>query len=166
MLKHGARAGAARDSSVDPDTAAPVDCSTFLAALTKLLFHSPALSHQKAFLFSLSRNATCFDQDNTTGLDASDCHQLEKRMCCITGWWPFRLRQQDGPKGDEMRRASSSCAKAAAEELRSSLWPMRQKPFSGFLPSKYKSRTVTLNISLAKQTLSQWTLQCMPSEPN
>ena len=77
------RRGVAGGSSVHPDTAAPVDCGTFLAALTERLLGSPASSHQQDFLFSISRNATRFDQDDAAGLDAErafDYHLLEKRM--------------------------------------------------------------------------------------
>ena len=34
-----------------------------------------ASSHQQAFLFSLSRNATGLDQDDAAGLDAFDCYR-------------------------------------------------------------------------------------------
>ena len=34
-----------------------------------------ASSHQQSFLFSLSRNATGFDQDDASGLDAFDCYR-------------------------------------------------------------------------------------------
>ena len=54
--------GAAGGSSVDPNTAAPVDCGTFLA--TRMDNQPAALSHQQAFLFSLSRNAARFNQDD------------------------------------------------------------------------------------------------------
>ena len=50
----GSGRGAAGGSSVHPDTAAPVDCGTFLAALTERLFRSLTSSHQQDFLFSLS----------------------------------------------------------------------------------------------------------------
>ena len=36
-------------------------------------------SHRWIFLFSLFRNAPGFDQDDAAGLDAFDCHLLEKR---------------------------------------------------------------------------------------
>ena len=36
--------GADRGSSVDPNTAAPIDCGTFLAASTESLFSRPACS--------------------------------------------------------------------------------------------------------------------------
>ena len=37
-----------------------------------------ASSHRQAFLFSLSKNATGFNQDDTAGLDAFDFHLVEK----------------------------------------------------------------------------------------
>ena len=73
----------AAGSSVDPDTTASVDCGTFLAALTARLFRSLASSHQQAFLFLLSKNATGFDHDDAAGLAAErafDYHLLEKCM--------------------------------------------------------------------------------------
>ena len=48
---------------IPASTAAPVDCGTFLAALSECLFRRPALSHKQDFLFSLFRNATRFDQN-------------------------------------------------------------------------------------------------------
>ena len=80
------RQDAAGGSSVDTDTAAPVDCGNFLAALTERLFRYPASSHRQAFLFTLSSNATGFDQDTQLAL-------LQSAPSTIICWRSaFRLR--------------------------------------------------------------------------
>ena len=74
-------------SSVDPDTIPPRR-STVAPFLQPALNASSAVwpaasSHRQAFLFSRSRNATGFDQDDAAGLAAEralDYHLLEKSM--------------------------------------------------------------------------------------
>ena len=64
VQREAARARRGGRLVVDPDAVSAVDCGTFLAALTERLLGRPASSHQQDFLFSISRNATGFDQDD------------------------------------------------------------------------------------------------------
>ena len=69
--------GAPRGSCVDHCSAAPFD--------TECLFRRPASSSgfvsSAGYLFSLSRNATSLDQDDTDGLDAFDCYRRMYPPC-------------------------------------------------------------------------------------
>ena len=120
--------GEARRVSVDPDTAAPVDYGTFFATLTEHLF----------LRFSLSRNATSFDQDDAAGLSAErsfDYYLLEKHMLLRLllaymqpsarpiyprAWKPRstcssgRACQPRAVPAPQRRRKSAGCARKAA----------------------------------------------------
>ena len=74
-----------RGSSVDPHTAAVVPRGSTVGCFLQPSLSAfsavqlAASSHQQAFFFSLSRNATGVDQDDAVGPDAFDYRLLEKR---------------------------------------------------------------------------------------
>ena len=54
-----------------------------------------ASSHRQAFLFSLSKNATGFNQDDTAGLDAFDFRLVEKRTLLEAAACNRRMHPRD-----------------------------------------------------------------------
>ena len=80
-----------------------------------------ASSHQQAFLFSLSRNATRFDHDEAAGLDAErafEYHLLERRMsleaACVQTNAPSRCSNQRGPSIPQRLDPHSTCSSGRA----------------------------------------------------